>query len=160
MLTLVRFFFDLCLLRAKPQDLPASDFLLGVTLSCYTLIGIATSTAVLPLQQAVLSSLLSALLLAILTHTTLMLRGFAGRLNQTLSALAGSGSLLGLIVWPLTASQAPLLLVAAMVIWSLAVTAHILRHALSMSFSAGIAISVGYLLVSFIIMNSLFPAVS
>lgn len=160
MVMLTKVFLDICLLRAKPQDLPAAEFLLGMTLFTYTLAGVAVAVINMPLKDAVLCALAGTLILATLTHTTLMLRRLPARLNQTLSALAGSGTVLGAIAWLLIVSHAPPIFLLALLVWSLAITAHVLRHALSVSLGMGIGVSLAYLLVSFIIMSALFPPAS
>ena len=66
----------------------------------------------------------------------------AARINQTLAAMAGAGSLLGLVAFPLVLMQGPenadgavpvalSLVWVALLVWNLVVSAHILRHALS-----------------------------
>lgn len=160
MVALLRLFIDLCLLRAKPQDLPASPSLLGATLISYTLTSLALATAGWVLERAILYALVDALTMALLTHTMLLLRKVPARLTQTLTALAGSGTLLGLAAWPLVAAQSPLLLSFVMMVWSIAVTANILRHALSVNLTLGILASLGYVVVTFVVMGTLFPAAS
>lgn len=155
----IKVFFDLCLLRATPQDLPASVVLLGATLATYTLVSLAFAVADLSLKHAIFYALADALLLAMLTHTALVLRRFRARLIQTLSALAGSGTLLGLSAWPLNSfSEPPLLPLLALLLWSVAVTAHILRHALAVPLAVGVAVSLSYLAIAFTVMSTLFPS--
>lgn len=156
MVMLAKIFFDLCLLRANPQDLPPSSFLLGIMLLAYTLTGIGVAATGLPLFNAVLAACIGTLILVMLTHTALLIRKTPARLPQTLTALAGTGAIIGVIAWPLSAAQGPLALLIALVIWSIAVTAHILRHALSLSLRLSIGVSLGYLLISFIIESALF----
>ncbi len=84
-------------------------------------------------------------MLALLTHTVLLLRKRPGHLPQTLAALAGTGAVIQLIAWPLLAS--PVLLIP-LLIWSLTINAHILRHALEISLGLAILISLGFLLMS------------
>lgn len=157
LLGLVKLFFDLCLLRAKPQDIPASRGLLGVTLAVYTTVSLILASVQLPAQRALLYALADVVILAVLTHLVLLVRRFPERFTQTLTALAGSGAVLGVITWPLAHIQQPSLLVLILVIWSISVTAHILRHALSLSLTLGIVISLGYLIVTLTIVGALFP---
>ena len=83
----------------------------------------------------------------------------AARINQTLAAMAGAGSLLGLVAFPLILMQGPQnvdgaapialsLVWVALLVWNLMVSAHILRHALSSSFGMGLAVAILYLLIS------------
>jgi hypothetical protein len=98
----------------------------------------------------------------------LYLQSKTERINQALSALAGSGSLMGLFALPLVllvdpgqpAAQVPALLAGVwllLLIWNLFVMAHIIRHALSSSFAVGLGAAVLYALVSMQIVATLFP---
>lgn len=109
----------------------------------------------------------STALMLILARAMLILRSHVERFQQTVSALAGSDVLLGLVVWPVTNwliradangtdISAPLILWFLILLWSVVVTGHILRHALSMHMGAALGISLGYLVVSYNVMNALF----
>lgn len=154
---MLRIFVDLCLLRAAPQDLPAARTLLGVTLAAYALVSLMLAAAQLSLSRALLYALLDTLVLALLTHTLLILRRAPARLPQTLSALAGTGAILGVIAWPLTTLDEPSWLLFILLIWSLAVSANILRHALSVSLGVALLASLGYLLMGFAVTGALLP---
>lgn len=145
MTALLTLFFKLCLLRAKPQDLPASGLLAGAALAAYFLAGLMIALTQQSAGRAVLAALADSAVLALLTHTVLLLRKHPERLPQTLSALAGAGAVIQLIAGPLLARPE---LLAALLIWSLAINAHILRHALEVRLGLAIFISVGFLLVS------------
>jgi len=90
------------------------------------------------------------------------------RLTQTLTALAGTGTLLGLCALPviqlLSSGQAtgqPSLLASMLWLllfgWNLVVVAHIMRHALSVNFPVATGIAMLYTLVAIQIINALFP---
>jgi hypothetical protein len=90
------------------------------------------------------------------------------RLIQTLTALSGTGTLLGLIALPvmqlLSSGQEagqPFLLAGMLWLllfgWNLLVMAHIMRHALSVNFPVAIGIAMLYTLVAMQIINALFP---
>ncbi len=158
MLNLLKLFIDLCLLRAKPDAVPASTFFLGLALTGYALMSLALASAQLPPSKALLYALADLAVLALVTHTLLLLRRFSARLVQTLTALAGTGALFELLALPLSRTTQASLLLLGLMIWSIAVSAHILRHALSVSFTMGVLASLGYLVVSLVVINALFPA--
>ncbi len=145
MTALLTLFFKLCLLRAKPQDLPASGLLLGAALGAYFLTGLMIALTEQSVGYSLLAALADSAVLALLTHTVLLLRKRPGRLPQTLIALAGTGAVIQLIAWPLLAN--PVLLIP-LLIWSLTINAHILRHALEIALGLAILISLGFLLMS------------
>ncbi len=155
-------FLDICLLRRGPQDVPASAALLTAVLGAY---GISSMLVLLVSSQAataIIQALLDVGLLAALTYTLLNLSGYQARFVQTLTTLAGTGTLLGLIALPLvlwmsrTASDeggsgAASLLFLLLLVWSIAVMSHVLRHALSTSRWVGLLYTFGYLAISMMV---------
>ena len=156
---LLKTFINLCLLRAKPQDLPAASALTAATLVAYTLVGLGLSLPDLGFGRAALWATLDTLVIAVLTHGALLLRHFPERLQQTLTALLGSGALLGLVAWPIIGSQNSVVQLA-LLLWNLAVVAHILRHALSVPLGLSIIVSFGYFLVELTVGMALAPTTS
>lgn len=162
-------FIDICLLRAGPQDLPASSALLALTLLAYIASGVVVLLPGADFSSAVGQALVDALLLAALVRLVLGWRGYPGRFEQTLAALAGSGAFLGLIAWPLVVSiyrtdaQESLavafqtLLLLALFCWTLVVIGHILRHALSTTYAAGVLFAAVYVSLSMGLLGWLFP---
>ncbi len=168
MLQLIRTWFDICLLRTGPQDLPASGFLLGLSLACYVLVSFLVASPSSGFIVAVQLAALDVGMLAVFVASLLYLQSKTGRIGQTLSAMAGSGSLMGLFALPLVllvdpdlpADQVSALLAGSwlsLLIWNLFVMAHIMRHALSTSFAIGLGAAVLYALVSMQIVATLFP---
>jgi len=168
MLSLARIWFDICLWRAAPQDLPASGPLLALTLACYVLVSMLVSLGSYGLAGAAGLALLDLGLLAGFVLVLLYLQNQTARINQTLSALAGTGSLLGMFALPLVwwvqpgqpPEQVPVLLTLswlALLVWNLLVMGHILRHALSSSFPVGLGAALLYVLLSMQVIGWLFP---
>ena len=168
MLSLFRVWFDICLWRAAPQDLPASGILLSLSLGCYALVAMLVSLGSYGLAGAIQLALLDLGLLAVFVASLLYLQGKTARINQTLSALAGTGSLLGVLALPLVwwvqpgqqPEQVPVLMTLLwllLLVWNLLVMAHIIRHALSSSLPVGLGVSLLYVLVSMQVVAALFP---
>lgn len=169
MLQLIRAWFEICLLRRAPQDLPASSYLLGVSLCCYGLVSVLVSSQSYTFSMALLLTLVDIGLLVIFAWSLLYLQKKTARLNQTLSALAGTGSLMGVIALPLLLTIAPDAgadTVAAplqslwllLLLWNLFIMAHIIRHALSSSFAIGFGISLLYALLNMQVIVTLFSS--
>jgi hypothetical protein len=165
---LITIWLDLCLLRAGPQDLPVSQVLLWLSAGAYLLVSFLLSVSGYPPGEALLVALVDLGLLIAFAAALLYLWGKTERLNQTLTALAGSGALLGLIALPLVqvlfagqeAGQVPpfiILLWFLLYGWSLLVVTHITRHALSISFPFALGIAIVYTLVAMQIIGVLFP---
>lgn len=165
---LVRLFVAICLLQAAPQDLPASRVLLGITLGLYLLFAWLLAIPAYAQARAVQVALIDTALLIVFIQTLLYLLSRSARILQTLTAMVGSGTLLGLIALPLVLwgqpSQAEeqvsgLLLYVwlLLLVWNLLVAGHILRHALSTSLGIGISVALFYALFSMQCINWLFP---
>jgi len=159
---------DICLLRAAPQDLPASGWLLALSLAGYVSANFLLALASWRLEHALLATAADVLLLTAFTRLILQWWRLPSRFAQTLSALTGSGALLALAALPSaagighgqaeTAVTGVLTLVwLALLVWSVVVMGHVLRHALSASFSTGVALSLLYTVASIALVGMLIP---
>lgn len=168
---LIEQFWNICLLRKTPQDLPASDVLMFLAVTLYLTTSFLMAMPQLPLASSALAAVIDTLLMSGMSYIMLWARLMPERWRQTLTALAGSGALLGAIAIPLVyweaqagaSSQAalvPQMLLLAMLVWNLAVIAHILRHALSIAMALGALLSTFYLYISIRIIRTLFFATS
>lgn len=169
LIQLIKFFWGLCILKAAPQDLPASDFLLGLMLLAYFLTSMVVAVLQWPLPQAMLAALLDTTLLSVLCFVLLWARLLSARFLQTLTALAGSGALLGWIAVPVIAWQkvtgtvlaglaiVPSFLLWMWMIWNVVVVGHILRHALSTTFALGVGLAGVYAYITFQLIRIFLP---
>lgn len=148
----LRTLWNIALLRAGPQDLPAGPASpsLAVVLYC----GIVMISGLADARESGFADLFVAVVLPLaLTGLVLAVRGRAARLNQTISALFGTGAIISLVNVPLWLSSADpvpatlALLALIGLFWSLAVDGHIWRHALDTSFAGGLMTAVVILLV-------------
>lgn len=160
--SLIRTLSQLLRLRGGPQDLPASWALTGMLLAAYLALGMYTGQ-VLGGEDAVARSLAINVLQVAAVAAMLRVRRHPERLAQTLAGLAGTGIMLGALafVFLLQADpevNQPLLGLAwfAVFIWSLAVDAHIYRHALSIKFSTGVLVAVLLLAVTYVFVEVAF----
>ena len=167
-LTIFRAYFSICTFRRGPQDLPTAAVFLVLSLTLY---GLASAALVLPARAAATAMLAGAAetgLLLLITWGLLRLRGVPARFRQTGTALTGSGFLFSMAALPLFylrsayGSDAAMilvvgLLVLALVVWNVAVMAHILRHALSASFAMGVLLAMGYIWVITTVMTLITP---
>ena len=163
---LIHPFVQICLLRMRPQDLPSSATLLVLVLLTHTVTGVAAASVDLRFGRALAAGVAGTVLLCGLTTALLMLRTLRERTVQTLTALAGTGSVIGFMAYPLSLwihdapdRQLPVLALVLFAVlgWSLAVSAHILRHALSAPFYLGLLVSIAFYWISVKVLSSLFP---
>lgn len=150
MFTLLRLFWPICQLQRGPQDLPAAPALFRFAMLACFLSGVLVFTVSLPVADALLrtsfSLAISLLIWPLLLHAT----GRQARLLQTLTAVLGCAAILNFLLWPLTwllyvlgqhPGLLPLLLIA-LLLWSISISGHILRHALDWSLPRALALAV------------------
>jgi hypothetical protein len=161
-------FVDLCRMRASPQHLPHSQFLMLVCIGCYFLLGLATSILEQGFGMAILVAGADTGLMVGLTYLGLLMRGSATRAVQTITALTGAGALFELVGWPLVIflhqleegqSSSLSLILFALVIWNIMVIGNILRYALSVPMWVGTSIALLYIYITLRVMAVLYATV-
>ncbi len=164
---LLKCFYDICLLRAGPQDLPASTFLMVLVLFAYVLAGVMLSSLQMDWWQALLLLAADVGLLGGLAYLILWVRQLGARFVQVFTALLGTGTFFEILALPLlywqreamaafqngTDEGSGTVFISAFVLWlvlfwSLVVIGHILRHALSTNMPVGMALAVLYMFIS------------
>lgn len=156
MIRLIQAFWRLCTFKMAPQDIPASNTLLTLTVAGYYFTGAIVLLLQWPAPQALLAALLDTVLFTVLCYVLLWSRTLGNRFTQTMTALAGSCSLLALIAVPLVywqvqigstaegAVSLPALLLFAWTGWNISVVGHVLRHALSTAYVLGLGLAAVY----------------
>lgn len=171
MQALILFFIHLCALRRAPQDLPASEtlFALALIADLLTAMLVGLITGLSGLSGLVQGSAEIALMLAAL-YAVLTLLKLGTRFLQAATALLGSGALLGLLALiPLslnptgeeTTDLATLgaFLLLALVVWSIVVSGHILRHTFAITLGQGAAIAITFEVGTIILVRLLFGGI-
>lgn len=171
MILVLQRFIEICLLRAAPQDLPASRFLAVIALGLYGAVGLALGLRNVGFGRAMLAVTLDIGLLAGLLFLLLWIRQLLNRYLQALTALLGTGAVLEVVVSPLLLWQetwpagaaTPAMVAGSMLfwlwlLWGLVVVGHILRHTLSTVFPVGVMLGLLYMFVSFSVMSRLVSA--
>jgi hypothetical protein len=162
-----RSFFDICRFQMTPQQIPYSQPLLGLLLLAHALLSATMVALELPVAVALLSGCAETSLLAVLVFSLLQMAGYAKRAVQAISALAGTEIIIKIIslpalLWLRSLPQdgdagGPLILLLGLMAWSMGISAHILRHALSTNFWIGLALSFTIALASLTVLEMLFP---
>ena len=157
MLQLSRIFWGICRLKSGPQELPTGRYLLiSAVLAAIIVDSFASSILIPELTnfEIINTVVIYNVVLLASVYFLLKLVGYAERGIQTLTAIAGSGLLISLVLLPallmLNASTEEVKPFAFLIlidnIWRIAVNAHIFRHALSISLLMAMILSVSYLL--------------
>jgi len=163
MYSLIKLFFDICLLRKGPQDIPASSALLTLLIPIYAgisfLILILSSAAI----NAILQVFVELFLVLASCKVILSLAKKTERYQQTASALLATDSLISLFALPAMAaligqgSALAFFSVVSLMLWHWIISGHIFSHALEQPFSFGLGVAFLYILVSYQLMALIFP---
>jgi len=116
-------------------------------------------------------TILDTLVLVLFAWVLLRLTKNPARLVQTLTALAGTGTVLGIVGLPLVLQAGGIqaedgaagILVLGwllMLVWSIAVQAHIFRHALSTGYGTGLLVAGLHTVLIITLVEILFPRVA
>jgi len=159
---LIRTFLEMLRLRSGPQDLPAANGLAVVLAVAWALQGQAADQ-ILDTSDSSPRSLLTIAVQFAAVIMLLRLRGHSERIAQTISALAGTGLIFGVMALLLlsrfdVAEPQPELAVAyfGLFAWSLLVDGNIYRHALSIKMGPGVLVAVLIFAVNFILISAVF----
>jgi hypothetical protein len=162
MFKLAKKFFNICLLREGPEDLPFDSSLTIRLVAISLVISFWLGSLVHETQIAGLSSI-AGLLFAYL-FVKLLLFKTPERFSQTFTAMLGTVTLINLIsvpvIYPLTNTGLNENLVSifglmsfALLIWVVVVYGFIFSRAISTSLGNGISISVAYTLLSIVVLE-------
>ena len=160
-----------CLLRRAPQDDALSYSALQWSIVAYVLMDLLQARASSDWTVSLGMTLLDTLVMLLFAWAVLLLTKKSGRLVQTLTALAGTGTVLGMLGLPLilqaartqTENGPAVILVLGwvlMLVWSIAVQAHIFRHALSTAYGTGLLLAGLHTVLMITLVESLFPRVA
>lgn len=151
-------------LKAAPQDLPCSRFLMLLCIGSYLFMGLIISLLDQTFGLALLSAAVDTALLIGLAYIALWIRGYQGRGIQTATAFAATGTLFEIIGWPLVAYLQSLnadnpsslsLLLLVLIVWNIVVIGHILRHAIDVPMWIGTGVALLYIYTSIRVMIAL-----
>ncbi len=164
MLEIFRLFFDICLLKKGPQDIPESRFLFWFSLTLYALVGFL----MLRLSEGWLESffqlLAGIIMLFVFIAGILFFTAKVSRFFAVVTAMLGSDALISFFALPvigsITSGRISVyaeLVYLGLIIWSWLVMGHIFRHALTLPLSFGLGLAFAYIFSTFLVMGFLFP---
>ena len=159
-------------LRARPQDLPASDALVLTTVIAVALSSLLAVAQMFPLDRGAARVGCDLAIQFALLRLALQATGRGIRFRQTFAAICGTGTLFVLIALPLygivgdrpagdtggeMATFAAVLLLLVY-IWSIVVTGHILRHAFDLRPLSGVGLALLYVLITVMLGELIVPS--
>lgn len=161
-------FLKICRFEKGPQDLPRSQTFLLLVMAAYICVSpIIPHAFGMPLSTAIIKTWVEIGITFFLTASLLYVTGYYARTLQTLTAILGVDVFFHFVAMPLFILEFYLksmsvdigiiqLLAIGLVIWNIAVYAHVLRHALASEFYTGLIVTFIYLVVTVAILQSLF----
>lgn len=170
LLVLVR---DLCRLRNGPENMPYSPVLFAALVGASVLLDVVTGAWIGGANDAFARSLVSTTLVLALCWAALAIRQMRSRYVQTASALVACSMVFSLLIVPLAwlagppaepqAQLTPLQVLLgwgmlAVLVWNLAVNAHIVRRALDASFALAFALVLAWAIADWALGHVLFDA--
>lgn len=173
MQSILSLFWNLCLLRTGPEQMPTAGVFVGLVLAVNVVVStlVALSAPAEPtLLQALSIPIVAAAVLAGSTLLMLRMKGLSQRFTATLTALLGADVIITALSWPLVliADPAPggpvsgfdwLLILAqlALVFWWVTIAGFIFSRALSVPMPQGVAVAVFVILASLMVTASVVP---
>lgn len=161
-------FFRVATFKTPPQDLPASEIVLVVSVGFSLFVGLLKFAVVGSEYYSFFRVLLELIVPAALIYLLLLFFKVPNRFNQTFSSICGSGSIIYLIALPVLPSlvAAPdvqqsdlsVYLIIALNLWSLAVLAYILKHSVNVGLGTGISLAVVLVLFTMLIVERISPS--
>lgn len=165
MYELLTLFFDICLLKKGPQDIPFSKWLFHFLIILYTSISfINLYLSGDPFLSSVQVTVDLMLILSI-TWVILFVANKLARYQQTMNALLATATIISFFSLPAMATligQGNVLSLVAMIffmLWHWVISGHIFSQSLEQPFLFGLGVAFLYILSSFQVMALLFPEV-
>ena len=159
----LRFYFDLCLLKAAPQDAPASKSAFYTTIFAYIVLGTFLTSFNQSLLPSIIVALLQTALFVFVTNLIMWIKKTPERFIQTVTALLGTGVFIATFAIPIVVlgtsspegveTQSPIsflwMLSVVLIVWETVVIAHILHHAMVIPKLAAYGAALIYMYLSF-----------
>jgi hypothetical protein len=166
-MNLITRFLDICFLKAGPQDLPNSTWLMKFSLVVYFALAVISQLLEYSLSMSLVAAIAELILMMLIVAILLQLRGYSERFNQTVTAMAGTGTIISLIALPLVnlasgispdqmtfTENMIMVLIMTVLLWSLMVTAHIFRNALEIKAGLAVALTVVYTIALMLVVGT------
>ena len=165
MAELLRQYFRIAFLMGRPQELPGgrAQLQIGVVLAFATYM--VALLGVYGFGRSLLHVLLDLGCTGLGIRVALILVGHPGRFEQAFGGLCGASAFVNVAAVPIyldrppagTVEAAPALAEFVLLVWSLSLLAHVLRHTFGVRLSIGIGIAFLYVIVLTTLMEVLLP---
>lgn len=165
MVSLIKSYYELLMMRLPPQAFPLSRTLLVIALTAFAIVSVLNHFLLTgELGYSMARAGLSVLNLSVGAGLILLVARRMVRWPQTLTALLGGSALLGAMLLPVVMVYVLgiqnvfiSLSILAFNIWELVFFGHVYRNALDTGMGTGIAVALIYLIASLYIKGALLP---
>ena len=165
---IVLLFYRVATFKIPPQELPATEKVLVTAITLSLLVGLLRYFIVGAEYYSIFRVVIELLVPAVLIYLLLLIFKLQNRFAQTLSAVAGSGAIIyafALPVFPSFHASADesqygwsVYIIILLDLWSVAVLAFILKHAVNIGFAAGISLAIALVLLTLMLVESISPS--
>lgn len=166
MFELLKLFFDICLLKKGPQDVPGFSSLFRLLILVHASVSFVILRLNTDSADAAWQVLVEVVLILALTWLILFFARKSFRYQQTASALLGTDTVISFIAIPAMATLVTygtglaFFTIVLLMIWHWVVSGHIFSQALDQPFAFGLGIAFLYILVSYQVIGLLFPEIT
>lgn len=170
MSALLKQYFDIAFLMGKPEDLPQGNSQLYVAIVLNFLTYVLALVSFVGVGAAMMRAALDIGITSGVLYFALNLRTLLPRLQQSLGAICGAGAVLNLAAIPmlqLTEEPAgePMSVIGivaqfVLLVWSLSLVGHVIRHTFEVRLSTSIVAAVLYYLFIINVFGMVFPETS
>lgn len=170
MFALLKQYFDIAFLMGKPQDLPPGKDQLYLAILLNFVTYVLALISHVGLGKAALHAALDISITGLFLYFALMFTAKLSRFQQALGAICGAGAVLNFAGIPmLQLTQTPVgqeptkiavLSHFVLLVWSLSLVGHVLRHTFNIRMSVSIVAAVIYYLFIITVFAVVFPQVS
>lgn len=163
MYELITLFFDICLFKKGPKDIPVSKGLLYFLTLIYAAVSFLLTVISSDTGNAVLQVIVEILLILGFCWALLFISKRSTRYLQTSCALMATDTIISFFAIPAIATLATqgaglaFLVIMLLMIWHWLVSGYIFSNALEQPFSFGLGIAFLYILISYQVMAMIFP---
>jgi len=163
MYSLLTLFFDICLFKKGPQDVPVSKGLLFLLIPIYACVSFLILILSTDVFNAILQIIVEITFVLVSAKVILFLANKSDRYQQTASALIATDSVISFAAIPVMAtlinqgSANSIIAITLLMLWHWAVSGHIFSQALEKHLSIGLGIALLYIFLAYQLMALLFP---
>lgn len=153
----------IAILKRTPQTMPASQVLLVFLVVAHFIIGVTLASTSVAFDMAAMTALVGTAVMIAFIYLILRMKGMQQRFVQSVSAMAGCESLIGLVALPMTylfhagGGESGLIALFSLLVfaWNIVVAAHIFQHTFNITSQQGVFYAVFYIFTSLIAGNLL-----